>query len=351
MVTATRSQLTTRSTRQNPTMCEVTSKTLGETRECERRRSWCQCMSLHALKILRLHSVFVVSVFVVVLWLIPYAHTVAQVCALFVSSSSPCFMRTIEWLSLRPLHLLFIIFGFQHFLLLFSFLEVVDNSHAHCRWGVGSPGLQVLHRKAKLKERHKLSDEEPKLDNARRLRGIYFIDPEYKEFKETIKNAGKKLETLMAPLCLEKLWRTIRIVGMVHPIKIKTKLACILEASESTRLRMEDSLPIHHEDHIAGKGDNSPQHCNLVHKLIPMPQAMKIPAAKAAVDKEWEKLEKILAWAWRKSEVNHRWSMKQGRGAHKFILPPWWTSVIRRMPKWMQSAKNTKVDVYSLVIL
>ena len=26
----------------------------------------------------------------------------------------------------------------------------------------------------------------------------------------------------------------------------------------------------------------------LVHKFIPMPQAMKIPAAKAAVDKEWE---------------------------------------------------------------
>ena len=27
-----------------------------------------------------------------------------------------------------------------------------------------------------------------------------------------------------------------------------------------------------------------------------MPQALKIPAAKAAVDKEWEKLEKIPAW-------------------------------------------------------
>ena len=31
-------------------------------------------------------------------------------------------------------------------------------------------------------------------------------------------------------------------------------------------------------------------------KFIPMPQAMKIPAAKAAVDKEWEKLEKIPTW-------------------------------------------------------
>ena len=44
------------------------------------------------------------------------------------------------------------------------------------------------------------------------------------------------------------------------------------------------------------KGENSLQHYNLVHKFIPMPQAMKIPAAKAAVDKEWEQLEKISAW-------------------------------------------------------
>ena len=78
--------------------------------------------------------------------------------------------------------------------------------------------------------------------------------------------------------------------------KNKTKLACILEANESTRMRMGNSEPPIHEDHIAGKGENSLQHYNLVHKFIPMPQAMKIPAAKAAVDKEWEKLEKISAW-------------------------------------------------------
>ena len=41
------------------------------------------------------------------------------------------------------------------------------------------------------------------------------------------------------------------------------------------------------------KGENSLQHYNLVHKFIPMPQAMKIPAAKAAVDKEWENWRKF----------------------------------------------------------
>ena len=52
---------------------------------------------------------------------------------------------------------------------------------------------------AKLKGKLKCSDEKPKLGNARRLRGICFIDPEDKEFKETIKNARKKLETPVAP--------------------------------------------------------------------------------------------------------------------------------------------------------
>ena len=83
--------------------------------------------------------------------------------------------------------------------------------------------------------------------------------------------------------------------------------ACILEASESKRMRMEETLPEYHEDHNAGKGDNSLQHYNLVHKFIPMPQAMKIPATEAAVDKECEKLEQIPAWditkARNKSEV------------------------------------------------
>ena len=85
-------------------------------------------------------------------------------------------------------------------------------------------------------------------------------------------------------------------MGVVHPIKLKTRLACILEADESKRLRMGESSPNHPEDHIAGKGENSLQHYNLVHKFVPMPQAIKNPAAKAAVDKEWENLEKFSAW-------------------------------------------------------
>ena len=152
-------------------------------------------------------------------------------------------------------------------------------------------------RNAQLKERQKWSHEKPKLDNARKLRGIYFIDFEDKEFKETIKNARKKLETPMAPAMPGKMSKKGKHgATRGKSNEIKSKLACILEASESTRLRMGESLPNHHEGHIAGKWDNSLQHYKLVHKFILMPQAMKIPAAKAAVGKEWEKLEKIPAW-------------------------------------------------------
>ena len=149
----------------------------------------------------------------------------------------------------------------------------------------------------KLKEKQKWSEERIHLENARTLRGIYFIDPEDKEFKETIKNARKKLETPIAPAMPCKTSKNNQNwVTRGKSNEIKSKLACTLEASESTRLRMGESLPNHHEDRIAGKGDNSLQHCNLEHKFIPVRQAMKIPAAKAAVDMEWEKLEKISAW-------------------------------------------------------
>ena len=114
------------------------------------------------------------------------------------------------------------------------------------------------------------------------MRGIYFIHPEDTEFKETIKNARKKLETSVAPAMPCKIKKNC---GSGASNKIQTKLPCILEADESTRMRMGNSIPRHHEDHIAGKGENSLQHYNLVHKFIPMPQGVKILAAKAAVDK------------------------------------------------------------------
>ena len=113
---------------------------------------------------------------------------------------------------------------------------------------------EKMGKNAKLKERQKWSHEKPQLDNAPKLPDIYFIDPEDKEFKETIKNARKKLETSVAPAMPCKISKNNKNCGNGDKSNItKSRLACILEASESKRLRMGESLPNHHEDHIAGK--------------------------------------------------------------------------------------------------
>ena len=57
-------------------------------------------------------------------------------------------------------------------------------------------------RNAKLREKHEWAIEKPKLDNASRLRGIYFFDPEDKEFKETIRNARKSWKHQWLQPCL-----------------------------------------------------------------------------------------------------------------------------------------------------
>ena len=127
---------------------------------------------------------------------------------------------------------------------------------------------------SKRKEKQKWAIEKPRLNNARRLRGIYFIDPEDGEFKDIMKNARGKLELPIPASMPCKLQRQkYRETCCVD--ECKTKYACIVEADKSTRKRMEGSPHENHEDHIAGKGMNSLSRCNLVHKFIPMPLAMK----------------------------------------------------------------------------
>ena len=76
--------------------------------------------------------------------------------------------------------------------------------------------------------------------------------------------------------------KTNRSVG-----KHKTKYACIVDADDSMRVRLGGVPHRYHEDHIAAKEMNSITHYSLVHKVTPMPQALKIPDAKAAVEKAW----------------------------------------------------------------
>ena len=99
--------------------------------------------------------------------------------------------------------------------------------------------------------------------------------------KKPIRIVCKKLETSVVHVVPCKIM--MKIFGSGASNKIRTKLACLLEGDESKKLHMGESLPNHHEDHIEGNRNKSLQHLKLVHKFILMPQAIKIPAAKAAV--------------------------------------------------------------------
>ena len=72
---------------------------------------------------------------------------------------------------------------------------------------------EKMGKNANLKEKQKWSHEKHQLDNARKLRGIYSIDPEDKDFKETIKNARKKLKTPTVPAMPCKIMKSILNCG------------------------------------------------------------------------------------------------------------------------------------------
>ena len=112
-----------------------------------------------------------------------------------------------------------------------------------------------------------------------------------KNKKKFSKMRKRKLERPVAPAMpckrapndITKVVAKLEIASEEIP---KTVHECIVESHESTRQRVESSQSKNHEDNIAGKGFTSMSHCNLVHKILHMPQVMKSPNAIVAVDKE-----------------------------------------------------------------
>ena len=111
------------------------------------------------------------------------------------------------------------------------------------------------------------------LANARKLRGIFFIELEDEDFKRTIKHVRRKLEIPMPAAMPCKTPTNCRGETRRNIGKHKTKYACIVDADESRRIRLGGVPHRYHEDHISATGIISLSHCNLVHKFIPMPQA------------------------------------------------------------------------------
>ena len=111
----------------------------------------------------------------------------------------------------------------------------------------------------------------------------------------------------------------------------KTKHACIVEADDSARKRLEGTLHKDHEDNIAGKGINSLatlQSCAWVYSYASSNEKTGCESCSA---KWMEKIEKIPSSSWRKSVTKKRWSMKQRKKAQQYMLLPLWIFVIEKL--------------------
>ena len=93
--------------------------------------------------------------------------------------------------------------------------------------------------------------------------------------RKMLKIQGEKLEVPMpAAMALQDQEKKVQ-GNLSHSWCSQDKVRIIVEADESTRKRVEGTLHKDHEDHIAGQGIKSWHNKNLVHKFIPMPQALR----------------------------------------------------------------------------
>ena len=107
---------------------------------------------------------------------------------------------------------------------------------------------------AKKNAKQRWAIEKPKLENARQLTGIDFIEPNDEEFKLTMKVAGRKLEVPMpvAMLCkipIKSSGETTAILG-----NARQNMLVLFDADESMRIRLERVPHRHHEGHTSAKG-------------------------------------------------------------------------------------------------
>ena len=70
--------------------------------------------------------------------------------------------------------------------------KIQTTSHPDHMWPVARIRIG---KAAQRREKQEWAIEKPKLEHTRKLRGIYSIHPSDEEYKDTIKNARRKLET------------------------------------------------------------------------------------------------------------------------------------------------------------
>ena len=134
---------------------------------------------------------------------------------------------------------------------------------------------------SKRKDKQKWAIEKPKLDNARRLRGVFFIEPDDEEFKRTMKkrswkvgNSDASSNDLQNTNKLPR-WSLQQYGETQDPICLYCRCRRIYEETYGRVSEQEPWRPHHRRRH---EFIESLQSCAL-------PQVMKISDAKAAVEK------------------------------------------------------------------
>ena len=160
-----------------------------------------------------------------------------------------------------------------------------------------------------------------------------------KRSKKLWKKARRKLEVPIAAAMPCKIWGgKYRETCRTTEIR-KTKYACIVEADESMRKRLERTLHEDHEVHNAGKRINS------------LPKQWKYQTQKQQWRKNGKNSRKYQHGSSRKSETKMKWSMKQGMRQNRTLCVVNGYLSSQEFGVGTNNFKNTKVESYSEVTL
>ena len=151
----------------------------------------------------------------------------------------------------------------------------------------------------KRKARERWVIEEPLQKEARDLRGIYVVPVgDYKEYDAILKDLEVKLALPKPPAMpvLAKVPDEGRGGTKLSKSKRQKAKALNDELFRQRSFHVTSSTTQTHVERIAPRGHASEEWFACVHTPLAIPKALKIPAAKEALEKEWRKLETKKAW-------------------------------------------------------
>ena len=172
-------------------------------------------------------------------------------------------------------------------------------------------------------------EEEEKLDNKQKLRGICCVDLLDKEVNETLKMRERRKKCKWILRCCADREEKNGDDHWYREIDLRPESA---QQKLTTETQNKD-----HEDHSAERGINS------VSQLQSCAHVTKIPDAKAAVDEEWDKLENTPAWQESKVESKQEViddARREGKTSHFATLIGFF--VTSKTQKGKNKSKKTK---------